>query len=97
MHLEVIIFEVFACDLLFRKTHVFRRKKGCFASAGTDGAGCQDLAEGPPQRGAKRVFTHGAVLAVVAVALACGLLGFCCGNVGGAWLYGRLPSEAPFP
>ena len=50
-----------------------------------------------PQRGAKRVFTHGAVLAVVALALACGLLGFCCGNVGGAELYWRLPSGAPFP
>jgi hypothetical protein len=54
--------------LSLEKPHVFRRKTGWFASAGTDRAGCQDLAEGPPQRGAKRVFTHGAVLAVVVVA-----------------------------
>ena len=60
----------------------FEEKLDALVSAGTDGAGCQALAEGPPQRGAKRGFTHGAVLAVRRQ------LGFCCGNVGAVLLDG---------
>ena len=70
MHLEVIILRFLLAIFSLEKPMFFEEKRDVLLLPEPTEPGVKDLAEGPPQRGAKRVFTHGAVLAVVA--LACG-------------------------